>query len=168
MIRVDEVGVLPVTREQGFAYITDPHNWPEFVTGFSDLREGPDARFSEPGDIVHVKVTSILGRREIELRLLERVPGRVVRYVTSESPFLPGARHERQFHDDPGGLLFQVLTEFEVRPGPAGILDRLVGSQVRRLARRSITNLQNHFTAERAQAGRAAAGAGSGRVKEPV
>ncbi|MDP9189483.1 MAG: SRPBCC family protein [Actinomycetota bacterium] len=141
-IQVRETETFPVSPERGFDYITDRRNWPDYIPGCEQVREGPDARW-EPGSPVHVRMAVGGSRPELELRLQEFERGERVRYTTPESGLLPAARHQRLFEPDPAGLRFTIVVEYDARPGPRGLLDRtLVRRGVRRTARKTLENLK--------------------------
>ena len=60
-----------VPVREGFDYITDQRNWPEYWPGF--VRIEPGSRWSEPGDVTRM-VVRIVGREvplEMTLRRFE-------------------------------------------------------------------------------------------------
>jgi hypothetical protein len=142
-IRVEARRLLPVTLRDGFDYITDPANWPEYWPRFVRMSSVP--RWRQPGDRVSL-VLRIVGR-DVELRLtLVRIePYRLVEY-TSEQRGLPAARHERHFAERDGQLDYRIAVEFEPRPGWRAVFDRLVvGRVIDRSLRETIANLERRF-----------------------
>jgi Polyketide cyclase / dehydrase and lipid transport len=111
--------------EVGFAYVTDPTNWPAFWPGYVRLAEG--ARWGAPGDTARL-VTELLGRkRQLTMTVADFEPNRLVTYA-SRQPGLPDAFHERHLEPDGGGGGFvdRLVVEYEPRGGIAGLLDRLL------------------------------------------
>jgi uncharacterized protein YndB with AHSA1/START domain len=129
-----------VPVREGFDYITDQRNWPEYWPGL--LRIEPGSQWSEPGDVTRI-VVRILGRAvplEMTLRRLE--PPRLVEY-TSTQPGMPDARHERIFEDVDGRLHYQIAVELE----PRGLYDRVVVRRgIARALRRTLANLDAVFS----------------------
>jgi hypothetical protein len=65
VVRVEDTHRFAVSIEQGFAFITDTANWPEYWPSF--VRLEPGSRWGEPGDTARL-VTRLLGReRELEM-----------------------------------------------------------------------------------------------------
>jgi hypothetical protein len=142
-IRVEARHVLPVTLREGFDYITDPANWPEYWPRFVRMSSLP--RWREPGDRAAL-VLRIAGR-EVELRMtLTRIePYRLVEY-TSGQRGLPTARHERHFAERDGQLDYRISVEYQPRRGWRGVLDRLVVRRaIGRSLRETIANLDERF-----------------------
>ena len=123
MARIEATRRYEVPVERGFAFITDPSNWPAFWPGYVRLEEG--SRWGAPGDVARL-VTRLLGRnRELTMTIIAFEPNRLVTYSSSQ-PGLPDAYHERGFEPDGDGFVYRLLVEYEPRPGLAGWLDRLV------------------------------------------
>jgi uncharacterized protein YndB with AHSA1/START domain len=142
-VRIEVESRFGVSPHEGFGYITDPANWPEY---WPDLvRIEPGSRWREPGDRTRL-VLRLLGRPvELEMTLRRLVPDRVVVY-TSAQRGLPDAHHERHFADDGGGLGYRIVVTYEARAGWRGFLDRtLVRLAIERAARRTIANLHRRF-----------------------
>ena len=131
-IRVEAGRRLPVPLRDGFDYITDPANWPEYWPRL--VRIGDGARWREPGDRAWL-VLRMLGR-EVRLDMtLERLePYRLVEY-TSVQPGLPAARHQRHFAPSGDELAYRIVVEYRPRPGWRTVLDRTV---VRRAIDRTV------------------------------
>jgi hypothetical protein len=125
--------------ERGFAFITDPANWPSYWPGFVHLEEG--SRWQEPGDTARI-VTRLVGRdRELVMTLRSYERNRLVAY-TSRQPGLPDAQHERHFEPDGEGFRYRLVVEYEPRGGFAGLVDRvLLPRAVRRALESTITAL---------------------------
>ena len=120
-MRIEAAHRYDVPLERGFAFITDPANWPSFWPGFVRLEEG--SSWSAPGDTARL-VTRLLGReRELAMRITAFEPNRRVTY-TSEQPGLPDASHERHFVRDGRGFVYRLVVEYEPRGGIAGLFDR--------------------------------------------
>jgi hypothetical protein len=142
---------LGVPVGEGFAYITDPANWPAYWPRF--VRLDPTSRWREPGD--RARLTLRLLARDVELEMtLDRLdPCSVVEY-TSRQHGLPPARHRRHFDEADGGLAYRIAIEYAPRPGWRGVLDRtLVRQAITRSARETMTNLDRRFPLGRSPAG---------------
>jgi uncharacterized protein YndB with AHSA1/START domain len=121
--RIEGARRFDVPVERGFAFITDPANWPSFWPGY--VRLEPGSSWGAPGDTARL-VTRILGReRELAMRITDLQPNRLMRYESTQ-PGLPDARHERHFEPDGEGFVYRLVVEYEPRPGAAGLLDRLL------------------------------------------
>lgn len=141
-MRVERERTFGVTVEQGFAFITDPANWPRY---WPDLvRVEPGSRWREPGDEARV-VTKLLGR-EVELHMTLRrfEPNRLVEYDSRQAG-LPDARHERHFvAAEGGGFRYRLVVEYEPRSGLRGGYDRtLVRRGIDRALRQTLDNLES-------------------------
>jgi hypothetical protein len=134
-MRVEAEHRFPVSVRDGFAYITDQANWPEY---WPDLvRIEPGSRWGEPGDVTRM-VLRVL-RREVPMELtLERFePDRLVAYTSTQAGF-PDMRHERHFVAAGDALQYRIVVEF----GPRGLYDRvIVRAAVARALKRTIANL---------------------------
>jgi len=143
VVRVEATHRYAVPVDRGFAFITDPANWPEYWPSF--VRLEPGSRWGAPGDTARL-VTRLLGReRELEMRLTGFEPNRLVTY-TSSQPGLPDARHERHFEPDEDGFVYRLVVEYEPRSGFTGLYDRLVlGRGIRRAFRATFEALDRAF-----------------------
>jgi len=143
-MRVEREQTFGVTVEEGFAFITDPANWPRYWPGLVRVEQG--SRWSEPGDQARV-VTRLLGR-EVELHMTLRrfEPNRLVEYESRQRG-LPDARHERHFATADGGFRFRLVVEYEPRSGLRGLYDRmLVRRGIERVLDETIANLASILT----------------------
>ncbi len=129
-----------VPVREGFDYITDQRNWPEYWPGF--VRIEPGSRWSEPGDVTRM-VVRIVGRAvPLEMTLRRVEPPRLVEY-TSTQPGMPDARHERVFDDVDGRLQYRIAVELE----PRGLYDRIVVRRgIARALQRTLANLEAVFS----------------------
>jgi uncharacterized protein YndB with AHSA1/START domain len=129
-----------VPVRDGFDYVTDQRNWPDYWPGF--VRIEPGSRWSGPGDVTRI-VVRLLGRTvPLEMTLRRFEPPRYVEYTTAQ-PGMPDARHERVFADAGGGLRFRIAIEFE----PRGFFDRFITRRaVLRAMRRTLANLDAAFS----------------------
>jgi Polyketide cyclase / dehydrase and lipid transport len=146
VIRIEVAHPLAIGLREGFDYMTDPANWPEYWPGL--VRVEPGSQWSAPGDRARL-VLRLLGRpTEMTMTLGRIAPYRLVEY-TSTQRGLPDARHERHFADDGrGGLAYRLVVELSPRPGLRGLFDRvLVPRAVRRALRETVTNLEGRFRA---------------------
>jgi hypothetical protein len=128
-----------VPLRDGFDYIVDPRNWPEYWPDL--IRVQPESQWRAPGDRARV-VMRLLGRSvELEMTLRTFDPYRLVEY-TSVQQGLPDVRHERGFSADGDGFEYRLAVEFEPRAGLRGAFDRhLVRRAVVRAMRRTLANL---------------------------
>jgi len=127
----------------GFDYITDLRNWPEYWPGL--VRLDPESRWSQPGDTARLTL-KLLGRpAELEMTLTRIVPYRLVEYASVQRG-LPDAVHERHFADDPTGFDYRIVVALQPRDGVRGLVDRLVVARaVERTARQTLDNLERRF-----------------------
>jgi hypothetical protein len=123
MKRIEKSQRFEVPVERGFAFVTDPANWPAFWPGFVRLEEG--SRWGAVRDTARL-VTRLLGReRVLTMTVTAFEPNRIVRY-SSTQPGLPDALHERRFEADGGGFVYRLVVEYEPRRGLAGFQDRFL------------------------------------------
>ena len=145
MLRVEREHRFDASVEDGFAYITNPANWPEYWPGF--VRIERESKWSAPGDEFTILV-KLLGR-EVELRMVLRrlVANEVVEYASTQ-PGLPDAHHERHFSPDGEGFRYRLVVEYEPRAGLRGPYDRfLVRRGVDRALRQTVANLEPKLNA---------------------
>jgi hypothetical protein len=142
-MRVEVTHRFAIPLRDGFDYIVEPHNWPEYWPGL--LRLQPGSRWRAPGDRARV-VTRLLGRNvELEMTLRTFDPYRLIEY-TSGQRGLPDARHQRGFAPAGDGFEYRLVVEFEPRAGLRGAFDReLVRRAVERTMQRTVTNLEHVF-----------------------
>ena len=75
-IRIEVAQRLPVSVRDGFDYITDPENWPEYWPRLVRITRA--GRWRQPGDRARL-VLRMLGREvELEMQLTRIEPYRVV------------------------------------------------------------------------------------------
>src|SRR4051794_38393066 len=142
-MRVEVRHRFEVALEDGFGYIVDPRNWPNYWPGL--IRVEPGSRWRAPGDRARVAMR-LLGRTaELEMTLRTFDPYRLVEY-DSVQPGLPDARHERGFSADGEGFAYRLWVEFEPRAGLRGAVDRvLLQRAVERTLHRTVSNLDGAF-----------------------
>ena len=142
-IRIAVEQHLPVSVRDGFDYITDPVNWPEYWPRL--VRVESATRWREPGDRACV-VQRILGREvELDMTLVRIEPYRLVEY-TSKQRGLPTARHWRHFDQTGDELAYRIAVEYRPRPGWRSLFDRfLVRRAVERTLRETLSNLERRF-----------------------
>ena len=142
-IRIAVERHLPVSVRDGFDYITDPVNWPEYWPRL--VRVESATRWREPGDRACV-VQRILGREvELDMTLVRIEPYRLVEY-TSKQRGLPTARHWRHFDQTGAELAYRIAVEYRPRPGWRSLFDRfLVRRAVERTLRETLSNLERRF-----------------------
>jgi hypothetical protein len=88
-IRIEAQHRLPVSVHDGFEYVTDPNNWPEYWPRL--VRIASARRWREPGDRVCLVLRMLRREVELEMTLVQIEPYRLVEY-TSEQRGLPAAR----------------------------------------------------------------------------
>jgi hypothetical protein len=127
----------------GFEYIVEPDNWPEYWPDL--IRVQPGSRWQAPGDRTLV-LMRLLGREvELEMTLLTFDPYRLVEY-TSVQHGLPDVRHERSFTAAGDGFEYRLALEFAPRAGPRGAFDRVcVRRAVERTMHLTIANLDDRL-----------------------
>jgi len=135
-----------VPLREGFDYITDPRNWPDYWPGL--IRVEPGARWREPGDRARL-VLRLLGRpAELEMTLVRLEPYRLVEYASVQAG-LPDARHERHFADAGGGFRYRLAVEIQPRRGIRAGFDRtVVAAATARAMRRTLDNLEGRFDSQ--------------------
>ena len=142
-IRLEVQQRLPVSVRDGFDYITDPDNWPEYWPRL--VRIASATRWREPGDRASVVLRML--HREVELDMtLERIePYRLVEY-TSQQRGLPAVRHWRYFDQIDDELAYRIAVEYRARPGWRSLFDRLlVRRAVERTLHETMANLERRF-----------------------
>jgi hypothetical protein len=140
---------LPVSLEEGFAYITNVRNWPRYWPGLVEVREPERTSWAKPGDRACV-VMRVLGRRvDYVMTLDELRPNELVAYRTEARGVLPAARHERRFRGRAERLEYRLVVEYERRRGLRGLVDRfLVPRAINNALVQTTTNLERIFAGE--------------------
>ena len=140
VIRVQEEHRFNVSVADGFAYITDPANWPAYWPGIE--RVEPGSRWREPGDQARL-TAKLLGRKvELHMTLTTFDQNRLVEYTSAQSG-LPDARHERHFDGSDENFDYRLVVEYEPRSGLRGLYDRvLVRRGIERALRQTVRNLE--------------------------
>ena len=87
-IRIEVEHRLPVSVRDGFDYITDPTNWPEYWPRL--VRITSAKRWREPGDRACLVLRVLRREVELEMKPVRIEPSRLVEY-TSEQRGLPAA-----------------------------------------------------------------------------
>jgi uncharacterized protein YndB with AHSA1/START domain len=142
-IRIEVEHRLPVSLRDGFDYITDPENWPEYWPRL--VRIISVKRWREPGDRARLALRMLRREVELEMRLVRIEPYRLVEY-TSEQRGLPGARHWRHFDASNDELAYRIAVEYVPRPGWRRLFDQVVVRRaVERTLRETIANLERRF-----------------------
>jgi polyketide cyclase/dehydrase/lipid transport protein len=146
VVRVSARRTLPVSREEGFDYITNVRNWHSYWPALLDVPKTEGASWTQPGDETTV-VLRIRGKPvQMLLHLDEYRPYEFVGYHSTQAG-LPDLHHERIFRDSDGLLDYELAIEFKPRGGIHGLLDRTI---VARIARKNLLttldNLQLVFT----------------------
>jgi Polyketide cyclase / dehydrase and lipid transport len=143
-VRIELSRRFSVPLREGFDYITDPNNWPQYWPDF--VRIEPGSRWREPGDRAWL-VLRLLGRPvDLEMTLVRLAPYSAVEYVSVQHG-LPDARHERHFADADGNLVFRIVVSYQPRSGWHSVFDRvLVRRAIARAARKTLANLHRCFS----------------------
>lgn len=142
-IRIEVERRLPVSVHDGFDYITDPANWPEYWPRL--VRITSATRWREPGDRARLVLRMLRREVELEMKLVRIEPYRLVEY-TSEQRGLPSARHWRHFHRSDDELAYRITVEYQPRPGWRSLFDQLlVHRAVERTLRETMANLELRF-----------------------
>jgi uncharacterized protein YndB with AHSA1/START domain len=142
-IRIEVGRRLPVSVHDGFDYITDPANWPEYWPRL--VRITSATRWREPGDRACLVVRMLRREVELEMMLVRIAPYRLVEY-TSEQRGLPAARHWRHFEGTDDELAYRIAVEYQPRPGWRSLFDQLlVRPAIERTLRETMANLELRF-----------------------
>lgn len=142
-IRIEVDRRLPVSVKDGFDYITDPGNWPEYWPRL--VRITSAGRWREPGDRASLVLRMLRRDVELEMELVRFEPYRLVEY-TSQQRGLPAARHRRHFEEADDELAYRIGVEYEPRPGWRSLFDRLVVRRaIERTVDETIANLERRF-----------------------
>jgi hypothetical protein len=143
--RVEASRELPVSLEEGFAYITAVGNWRSYWPGLIDVPNEQDVSWRTPGDRASV-VLRVRGRPvEMKMELAEFRPDDRVTYRSTQED-LPDFWHERHFRSHDGRLDYLLVIAYEPRPGVKGLIDRLfVRRSVRRALVETLDNLERIF-----------------------
>lgn len=151
-MRLEVTHGFAIPLRDGFDYIVEPRNWPEYWPGL--IRVQPGSRWRTPGDRVRV-LMRLLGRTvELEMTLRTYDPYRLIEY-TSVQQGLPDVRHERGFSAAGDGFEYRLAVEFEPRAGLRGAFDRgFVRGAVERTMQRTVANLEGRL--QRVRSGGAA------------
>jgi uncharacterized protein YndB with AHSA1/START domain len=146
MVRVDVTRVLPVPRREGFDYITDVRNWPDYWPSAVELPDPDHTSWSQPGDRATVVVESRGRPVAMSMHLEEFSPPERVSYGSTQDG-LVDFHHERIFDEKDGKLEYTLAIEFEPRRGPPGLIDRLfLRPAARRALVETMDNLERIFT----------------------
>ena len=150
-IRIEVERRLPVSAHDGFDYITNPDNWPEYWPRL--VRISSAGRWSETGDRVCLVLLMLRREVELEMKLVRIEPYRLVEY-TSQQRGLPAARHWRHFDQADRDLAYRIVVEYEPRHGWRNLFDRLlVRRAIERAMHETMANLERRFR-ERSARGR--------------
>jgi uncharacterized protein YndB with AHSA1/START domain len=142
-VRIEIEHRLPVSVHDGFEYITDPSNWPEYWPRL--VRINSASRWREPGDRARLVLRMLRREVELEMELVRIEPHRLVEYI-SEQRGLPSARHWRYFEQADDELAYRIAVEYQPRPGWRSLFDRLMLRRaVERTARETMANLERRF-----------------------
>jgi hypothetical protein len=132
-----------IPLRNGFDYIVEPRNWPEYWPGLIRVQSG--SRWRAPGDRARVTMR-LLGRTvDLEMTLRTFDPYRLIEY-TSVQQGLPDLRHERAFSAVGDGFQYRLAVEFAPRAGLRGAFDRAVLRRAaERTMQRTVANLEDRL-----------------------
>ena len=142
-MRVEVTHRFAIPLRDGFDYIVEPRNWPQYWPGL--IRVQPGSRWRAPGDRARV-VMRLLGRSvELEMTLQTFDPYRLIEY-TSVQQGLPDVRHERAFSPVGDGFEYRLAVEVAPRAGLRGAFDRaLLRRAAERTMQRTVANLEGRL-----------------------
>jgi hypothetical protein len=163
-MRLDVTHQFAIPLRDGFDYIVEPRNWPEYWPGL--IRVQPGSRWRAPGDRARVVMRLLARIVELEMTLQTFDPYRLIEY-TSVQHGLPDVRHERGFSAAGDGFEYRLAVEFEPRAGLRGAFDRaLVRPAIQSTMQRTVTNLESRLHGLRSGGGatRGLAGTHRGRA----
>jgi hypothetical protein len=147
VVRIEVEHRFGVSVHDGFDYITEPANWPEYWPRFVRLDRG--SRWRAPGDRARITLRLFAREVDLEMTLARFEHCRAVEY-TSEQRGLPAARHWRHFQEAHDGFTYRIVVEYFPRAGWRGLLDRtLVRHVITDTARQTIGNLEGRFREQR-------------------
>ena len=109
--------------KEGFDYITDAANWPEYWPGLVAIE--PGSRWRRPGDRARLSLRMMGRPTELVMTMEKLEPYRLVSY-RSEQRGLPPAEHERHFSEAGGGFDYRLVVSYRPRRGLRGLFDRTV------------------------------------------
>jgi uncharacterized protein YndB with AHSA1/START domain len=142
-IHIEVEDRLPVSVRDGFDYITDPTNWPEYWPRL--VRITSARRWREPGDRARLVLRMLRREVELEMTLVRIEPYRLVEY-TSEQRGLPAVRHWRHFDQTDDDLTYRIAVEYQPRSGWRSLYDRLlVRRAVERTLHETMASLERRF-----------------------
>jgi uncharacterized protein YndB with AHSA1/START domain len=142
-IRIEVEHRLPVSLHDGFDYITDPDNWPEYWPRL--VRVTSARRWREPVDLARLVLRMLRREVELDMKLVRIEPYRLVEY-TREQRGLPAARHRRRFDQADDELAYRIVVEYQPRRGPRSLADRLlVRRAIERTVHDTMANLERRF-----------------------
>ena len=129
---------LPVPPDQAFAFVSDPATWPTFFENVEMAAAGE--RWGHVGGCGYI-VTRFIGRIVTSQMLLtEWDPPHAFRY-TARQAGRPDLDNRRVFEAVSGGSMLQGTTEFELRPGSRGLVDRVSARVLQRVYDRAMARL---------------------------
>jgi hypothetical protein len=132
-----------VSLREGFDYITDPANWPEYWPGLVGIE--PGSHWRRPGDRARLSLRMMGRQTELAMTLGKREPYKLVSY-RSEQRGLPPAEHKRHFSDAGEGFDYRLVVSYQPRPGLRGLFDRTIFRRsVKRALEKTVENLERRF-----------------------
>jgi glyoxylase-like metal-dependent hydrolase (beta-lactamase superfamily II) len=129
-LRIEYGADLPTPPAEAFAFVSDPRNWPAFISSLVSAAGDDDwGRVGGHGRMT----TRFLGRTiESTMELTTWDPPREFRY-RSRQPGAPDLDNRRTFEPIPTGTRLRGTTVVVPRPGAAGLADRAQVLALRRL-----------------------------------
>jgi len=142
-LRIEYGAELPVPPAEAFAFVSDPLNWPRFITNLvSAVGDDDWGRVGGHGQMT----TKFLGRTvESTMELTTWDPPREFRY-RSRQPGAPDLDNRRTFEPIPNGTRLRGTTVVVPRPGVAGLADRAQVLALRRLYAGAMKRLPEVFS----------------------
>src|SRR5262249_48124344 len=121
MPRLEETRLLPVSRDDGFAYITNVGNWHSYWPKLLAIPDEEHVWGPRQGAVAR-GVREVRGKPvEMTMHLDEFQPPETVTYDSTQDG-LPPFRHERHFREKDGRLEYTLVIAFQPRGGLRGII----------------------------------------------
>jgi glyoxylase-like metal-dependent hydrolase (beta-lactamase superfamily II) len=128
-VRITYEAVIPLPPQEAFAFLTEPRNWPSFVSSMRSTSK--EAGWEGIGGRAEMANTFMGRRVTSELEMTAWDPPREFGYV-SRQPGAPSLHNRRVLDPVPGGTRLRGTTEAVLRSGLPGLLDRVQRQMLRR------------------------------------
>lgn len=137
-MKISYGAVVPLPPDEAFAFVSEPTSWPTFFESMRSAERGDD--WGAVGG--HARMTNAFLGRQIttDLELTAWDPPREFRYQGTQSEG-PALDNRRVFEPVPGGTRLSGTTETEIRPGLAGLVDRVKVWALRRTYAKAMQRL---------------------------